>query len=336
MGARRAAVRASGVAAYGTPDLGTGPGGLMPCTALGEVHEMTRAEPYTIRPAESDSPALSARPSLGEPIAVTSGGADWSRLRADLRRHGTALVHGRLADWRLPPGEESLLREVLGRDLPSYLSLGDVELRARYAASRRLLKSAAAAALGVRPAELELTYGPTGRPSLRGFDQIDISLSHTGDLLLVGLTSRGLIGVDVELAARQLYRRSLKRHICTPQESRDLERLPQEDRNVNLVRLWTLKEAYSKAIGQGMAFRFTEFGFGPGDKPVRVNRPDGRPGTGAQWSFGTYSVDAGGAAFVMSAAVHDTGLGRTLDTDVATMLDAQTVTAITGALAALG
>ncbi|MFJ2239666.1 4'-phosphopantetheinyl transferase family protein [Streptomyces sp. NPDC087859] len=290
-----------------------------------------RARPGTGPPA-----GPSAHPLPNEPIAVTSDGADWSLLRADLRRHGTALVHGGLADWRLPPGEESLLREVLGRDLPRYLSLDDAELRARYAASRRLLKGAAAAALGVGSADLELTYGPTGRPSLRGFDQIDISLSHTGDRLLVGLTTRGLIGVDVEPAARHLYRPSLKRRICTPQESRDLERLPQEDRNVGLVRLWTLKEAYSKAIGQGMAFRFTEFGFGPETMPVRVHRPDGSAGTGAQWSFRTYAVDAGGAAFVMSAAVHDTGLGRTLDTDVATMLDAETVTAITGALAAVG
>ena len=29
-----------------------------------------------------------------------------------------------------------------------------------------------------------------------------------------------------------------------------------------MVRLWTLKEAYSKALGQGLRFRFTEFGFG--------------------------------------------------------------------------
>jgi 4'-phosphopantetheinyl transferase len=261
--------------------------------------------------------------------------ADWSRLRADLRRHGTALVHGRLADWRLKPGEEGLLHEVLGRDLPRYLSLRHADLRARYAASRRLLKQAAAAALGASPADLELTYGPTGRPSLRGCDQIDISLSHTGDLLLVGLTTRGLIGVDAELASRPLYRGGLKRHVCTPQESRDLERLPQQDRNPSLVRLWTLKEAYSKAIGQGMAFRFTEFGFGPADKPVRVNRPDGRPGTGSEWFFRTYTVDVGGVTFVMSAAVHDAGLGRTLDTEVTTMLDAETATAITEALAAI-
>ena len=276
------------------------------------------------------------RPSPGEPIAMTPEGADWSPLRADLRRHGTALVHGRLTDWQVPPGEEHLLHEVLGRDLPSHLALGHADLRARYAASRRLLKRAAAAALGVHPADLELSYGPTGRPSLRGFDQIDISLSHTADLLLVGLTTRGLIGVDAEPASRQLYRRGLRRHTCTPQESRDLEQLPEADRDGALLRLWTLKEAYSKAIGQGLAFRFTEFGFGPADEPVRVNRPDGRAGTGAEWSFSTHTVDVGGAAFVVSAAVHDTGLGRTLDTEVATMLDPETVTAITGALAAVG
>jgi 4'-phosphopantetheinyl transferase len=267
---------------------------------------------------------------------VAPAGADWAPVRADLRRHGSALVHGRLADWRRADGDDPALRAVLGRDWPRYRGIAHAEIRSRYAASRLLLKHAAAAALRADAADMELTYGPTGRPSLRGCDQIDISLSHTDDLLLVGLTTRGLIGVDAELAGRQLYRQGLDKHICTPQERRDMERLPAGERNPFLLRLWTLKEAYSKAIGQGLQFRFTEFGFGGDGRPVRVNRPDGTPGAGAEWFFRTYTRDVAGAAFVMSAAVHDAGLGRTLDTEITTMLDAETVAAISQALRAPG
>ncbi|MCX3061380.1 4'-phosphopantetheinyl transferase family protein [Streptomyces beihaiensis] len=277
-------------------------------------------------------PGRAACPQLGEPVAVTATGADWARVRADLRHHGSALVHGRLADWRPDEGDERALRAVLGRDWARYRDIAHDEIRKRYAASRSLLKHAAAAALRADVSDVELAYGPTGRPSLRGCDQIDISLSHTDDLLLVGLTSRGLIGVDAELASRQLYRKGLAQHICTPQERRDLERLPDEERNPSLLRLWTLKEAYSKAIGQGMQFRFSEFGFGPDGKPVRVNRPDGTPGVGAEWFFRTYSLDVGGVLFVVSAAVHDAGLGRTLDTEITTMLDAETVDVINASL----
>jgi 4'-phosphopantetheinyl transferase len=135
-------------------------------------------------------------PPLGEPVEVARGGAAWDRVREDVAAYGTALIYARLENLQpeLPGGEE--LRTLLGRDWTRYLSLAHPDVRNRYAASRVLLKHAAGVVLRGDPDGLELAYGPTGRPYLRGCDQIDISLSHTDDLLLVGLTTRGLIGVD--------------------------------------------------------------------------------------------------------------------------------------------
>lgn len=268
----------------------------------------------------------------GDLIEVTAEGTDWSAVREDLRCYGTAVVHGRLADWRPQTADAPGLRAVLGRDWSRYLGIEHPDIRSRYAASRRLLKHAAAAALHAEAIDLELAYGPTGRPYLRGCDQIDISLSHTDDLLLVGLTTRGLIGVDAERADRGIYSRGLDRHMCTPHERLMLSELPEPERNPSLVRLWTLKEAYSKAIGQGIQFRFTDFGFGPDNRPTQVNRPDGTAGAGDEWALRTLALDSGGTAFVVSVAVYDAGLGRTLDTEIATMLDAEAAAAIQEAL----
>ncbi|MBT2546198.1 4'-phosphopantetheinyl transferase superfamily protein [Streptomyces sp. ISL-44] len=273
------------------------------------------------------SPTLG--PPLGEPVAVVPGGDSWDRVREDLATHGTALVYARLKDLEpvLPTGDG--LRELLGRDWTRFLDLTHADVRGRYIASRMLLKYAAGAVLASEPADLELAYGPTGRPYLRGCDQIDISLSHTEDLLLVGLTTCGLIGVDAERADREMYGSGLGRHICTPYELVLLSGMPEEERNGALVRLWTLKEAYSKAIGQGMQFRFTEFGFGPDGRPVRVQRPDGTAGTGDEWIFRTFPLADG---YVVSAAVYDAGFGRLQDAHVTTMLDQDCVDAITEAL----
>lgn len=265
-------------------------------------------------------------PRLRDPIEVRGAISDWGRLRTDLADTGTALLIAKLADWAPSQADGPSLRELLGRDWSRYLDIAHPDIRLRFAASRSLLKHAAGAALHGDPRELELSYGPTGRPYLRGFDQLDISLSHTKDLLLVGLTSLGLIGVDAELADRQLYQKGMGRHVCTSYEMVMLANLPAEDRNPALLRLWTLKEAYSKAIGQGMQFRFTEFGFGPDGKPIRVHRPDGTPGTGAEWGFRTFALDSG---YCVSAAVYDAGFGRALDTRLMTMLDVETVEALT-------
>ncbi|NED88370.1 4'-phosphopantetheinyl transferase superfamily protein [Streptomyces sp. SID11233] len=268
----------------------------------------------------------------GSPIGVTAEHSDWSAVREDLRRYGTAVVHGQLADWCPQPADGPALRAVLGRDWTRYRGIEHPEIQGRYAASRRLLKHAAAAALRAEAKDLELAYGPTGRPYLRGCDQIDISLSHTDDLLLVGLTTRGLIGVDAESANRDIYSRGLDRHMCTPHERMTLYQLPAHERNPSLVRLWTLKEAYSKAIGQGIQFRFTEFGFGPDNRPTQVNRPDGTAGAGDEWALRTLTLDSGGTAYVVSVAVYDAGLGRTLDTEITTMLDSEAAAAIQEAL----
>jgi len=270
--------------------------------------------------------------SLGKPIASSTAHTDWSHVRTDLRIHGTALVHGRLADWRPKDPDGPELRAVLGRDWARYRDITHEDMRGRYAASRRLLKYAAAAALRADARDLELMYGPTGRPYLRGCDQIDISLSHTDDLLLVGLTTRGLIGVDAERSDRRIYSRGLDRQICTPHERLTVSRLPLAERDPSLVRLWTLKEAYSKAIGQGLQFRFTEFGFGADGRPTQVHRPDGTPGTGDEWTFCTYVLGSDGLEFCVSTAVYDAGLGRTLDAEITTMLDADAVAALNEAL----
>ncbi|MCG7524512.1 4'-phosphopantetheinyl transferase superfamily protein [Streptomyces sp. OfavH-34-F] len=266
---------------------------------------------------------------LGEPVAVVPGGDSWNRVKDDLTAHGTALAYAWLKDLEpaVPSGDG--LRELLGRDWTRYLDLTHSDVRNRYVASRMLLKHAAGAVLASEPADLELAYGPTGRPYLRGCDQIDISLSHTEDLLLVGLTTCGLIGVDAERADRDMYGGGLVRHICTPYEAVLLSGVPEKERNGALVRLWTLKEAYSKAIGQGMQFRFTEFGFGPDGRPVRVQRPDGTPGTGEEWTFRTFPLEDG---YVVSAAVYDAGFGKLQDAHVTTMLDQDCVDAITEAL----
>ncbi|MQY14100.1 hypothetical protein SRB5_42610 [Streptomyces sp. RB5] len=269
-------------------------------------------------------------PPLSEPIAVTPWGNTWDQVRDELAGHGSAIVHAKLSDLEpeLPAGQD--LRTLLGRDWTRYMDLTHADVRNRYAASRMLLKYAAGAVLRGDPDDLELAYGPTGRPYLRGCDQIDISLSHTEDLLLVGLTTRGLIGVDAEWADRDMYDAGLGRHICTPYELILLAGMPAgEERNRGLVRLWTLKEAYSKAIGQGMQFRFTEFGFGPDGRPVRVQRPDGTPGTGDEWLFRTFVLKSG---YCVSAAVYDAGFGPLRDPEITTMLDQDCVDAINEAL----
>lgn len=268
-------------------------------------------------------------PTYGELIRISERDGRWQQVRVDLTRHGVAVLYARLADWRPDRAAGPRLRALLGRDWARYLDLTHPDVRRRFAASRVLLKYAAYQVLDVPPDSVELGYGATGRPYLRGYDAVDISLSHTDDLLLVGLTTRGVIGVDAERADRPMYSTGLGKHVCTPHELDLLEGLDPAERDDALVRVWTLKEAYSKARGLGMQFRFTEFGFRPGSDPTGLDRPDGEPGTGTEWSFRTYVVDED---YIVSVAVGDAGFGGTDDTAASSMLDGGFVDMLTEVL----
>ncbi|MER5914438.1 4'-phosphopantetheinyl transferase superfamily protein [Streptomyces sp. NPDC001982] len=233
------------------------------------------------------------------------GPADsWLPVRREIESSGTSVVYAAVADWLPDDLARPDLVAALGRDHKRLREMTHVPNRSRFVTSRLLLKSAAAAVLGTSPDELELAYKPGGRPHLRGVDQLDVSLSHTEELLVVGLTRNGRIGVDMENADRRMVGLGTERQVCTPYELEALESVPEDRRNRELVRLWTLKEAYSKAIGQGLRFRFTEFGFTPEDQQVQMQRPDGTPGASWEWSFHSWLAED---MYTLSAAVYDPG-----------------------------
>ncbi|MFJ9694866.1 4'-phosphopantetheinyl transferase family protein [Kitasatospora sp. NPDC101183] len=243
----------------------------------------------------------------------------WEPVREDLAETGAAVVYGTLGTWSAYLQQPEVLQPLLGRDWARYLSQPHPRSKERFLASRLLLRQAAAEAIGTVPELVDLAYHPGGRPYVRGCDQIDISLSHTEEVMIVGVTRRGRIGVDVELAGRRMAGTASETQGFTHVELADLDRAPASRRNDLLVRLWTLKEAYSKALGQGLRFRFTEFGFALDGAGARLMQPDGRPvAGGSAWTFVTFLVEP---RYVVSVAVYDSGFGGGVDLSVETALD---------------
>ncbi|MFE7778574.1 4'-phosphopantetheinyl transferase family protein [Streptomyces sp. NPDC057445] len=253
---------------------------------------------------------------IAAPVHVTGPEGPWDAVYEGLEEHGNAVVHATWGEWLTAALADSSLRHLLGRDWQRYRRTADAAVRYRFVTSRMVVKYTAAAALRTAPAALDLAYKIGGRPYIRGLDQIDVSLSHTDDVITVGVSRTGRIGVDVEPAKRPMSFELLHDHMCTPAEQAELARMPDERKAAELLRLWTLKEAYTKALGQGLRLGFTEFGFGleSGD----LLAPDGSVAARGEWSFATYEVLG---RYLVSVACHDTGLAPDRDTAVHTMLD---------------
>lgn len=105
--------------------------------------------------------------------------------------------------------------------------------------------------LDLDPGEVPLQFLPTGQPHLPGTG-LATSLSHSGPVVLIAVGRVGALGVDVERWPPRVSMEALLTVICAPEECGALHALPGEQRELNLLQLWTRKEALLKAWGSGL------------------------------------------------------------------------------------
>jgi len=105
------------------------------------------------------------------------------------------------------------------------------------------------------PAALEFVKNTKGRPALAPpFDAsgIEFNLAHTQGMVVMAVCAGMKPGVDIERLGKKVPLAAARRYFSA-QEVAALESLPAEEQPGRFLRLWTLKEAYLKATGAGIA-----------------------------------------------------------------------------------
>jgi 4'-phosphopantetheinyl transferase len=197
--------------------------------------------------------------------------------------------------------------------------------RRRYVNCRRALRSILSTYVGVPPERLVFAYGERGKPALAGGSPWHFNVSHSEDLALVAVTTAGPVGVDVESIDRDVDIEGLGERFFSMDECADLFALTAEARREAFFNCWTRKEAYIKAIGDGLACPLDSFAvtIRPHDRPamrwihgdeardwcLRAATP--RPRFAAAVAvrcadFALLMHDWAGAPVVVSAVPHDT------------------------------
>ncbi len=93
--------------------------------------------------------------------------------------------------------------------------------------------------------------------------RIEFNLSHSGHHGLIAIASHGRIGVDVEERSPDRDIDGYSKTLLAPAERADYQTASEERKLELFYRLWTLKEALVKAVGEGLSLDTSEFEIPP-------------------------------------------------------------------------
>lgn len=162
-----------------------------------------------------------------------------------------------------------------------------VHHRRRFTVAHAALRMILARYLDCQPADIRFRLGDRGKPVLdQGFPRLHFNLSHSADGALLGLSSRHELGIDLERIRPMTDATALARRFFAAGEIADLLQLPPCEQSLAFFRCWTRKEAYIKAIGEGLACPLDRFrvSLRP-EAPVRILEIGDDIGEGERWSL---------------------------------------------------
>lgn len=109
----------------------------------------------------------------------------------------------------------------------------------------------------------QFTTGAHGKPELdvHTAAQLSFNLSHTDGLVACAIAREGDIGIDVETIDRVADDSDVARRYFSASEAAAIERCAPDARRMRFIELWTLKEAYIKAVGEGLSRPLDSFAF---------------------------------------------------------------------------
>lgn len=177
----------------------------------------------------------------------------------------------------------------------------------------------------VAPGDWRFELNGYGKPAIHNEQQrlpLFFNLSHSGEKLVLAVAGFEDIGVDIEQASRPRRISKIAARYFSAAEAADLLALPEQDRLQRFYQLWTLKEAYIKACGLGLAISLQHFSYSfPSDAQIVVSFDPARQDDPDRWQFWQLGID-GNFALALAARAGKNGPSQTISSWQMTGLDA--------------
>lgn len=157
-----------------------------------------------------------------------------------------------------------------------------------FVAGRVLARVMLADLVGGGPGDLAMRTDERGRPHLTGAEpgrSPAFSITHTRGLVACAVAVAGEVGVDAEHTGRSGDLERLARRYFAPGELAFLDGLPPQERRRGFLVVWTLKEAFLKARGEGISVSLSSFSFDLSVSPPGFTCDAALAADPGAWSF---------------------------------------------------
>jgi 4'-phosphopantetheinyl transferase len=176
--------------------------------------------------------------------------------------------------------------------------------RERFVAGRGLLRVILSAYVGVPADELIFTYGSHGKPGLRrqedGQPAVQFNLAHSNGTAIYAITKDRPVGVDIEFVNHEFPIESVAERVFSKVEVAAFRSLPRDMQRTAFFKCWTRKEAFIKALGDGLSCPLSDFDVSlmPG-QPAKLLHIRGASEEASRWYMEDIESVAGYAAAIV-------------------------------------
>jgi len=162
--------------------------------------------------------------------------------------------------------------------------------RLRYLVTRALVRTVMSRYVSIDPRDWVFSTNAYGCPEVvnaQGREAfLSFNISHTDSLIVLGVTKRRALGVDVEnFRAREISIDIADRYFA-PTEVAALNNVPPQQQQYRFFEYWTFKESYIKARRMGLSLPLDKFSFHyPNDRALEIAIDPELADDAARWQF---------------------------------------------------
>ena len=163
--------------------------------------------------------------------------------------------------------------------------------RHHYIVARGTLRVLNGRYLSLSPSQIQFTYGEHGKPALaaqhnQNNNILEFNLSHAHGMALVGFSWNRPLGIDIEPVRPLDDAENIASRFFSAWEYEQYTAVSDQDKPQAFFNCWTRKEAYIKAIGDGLTCPLNAFDLTltPG-KPANLLKIRGSQSEAAKWQL---------------------------------------------------